>query len=267
MSVTWTAQHPSAAVEPPIHGAPVSEADLAPLPGPARRYLRAMGVVGRPRDTSFQLAWKGRFRTGVGSPWLRCEAWQRNTVGPISREFRMRLWAAGILPVHGRDSYEDGHGRMLIRPLNLFTTARAIGHEFDIGELVTWLDDAILFAPSMLLTPGVTWLEADATSFDLDVVDRGLRVHGRVRLDDRGLPLYFVTHDRWCANPVDRGRLIRAQWRTPVDEWAETGGRMTPVRGRAIWNLPQGEFPYADLRVVPESLAWSAALPDRGKER
>lgn len=266
MSVTWVTQRPSTVVAPPRDGAPVSEADLAPLPASARRYLRAMGVMGRPRDASFQLAWKGRFRTAVDSPWLRCDAWQRNAIGPVSRDFRMRLWAAGILPVHGRDSYEDGHGRMLIRPLNLFTVARATGREFDIGELVTWLDDAILFAPSMLLAPKVRWLETDATSFDLDVEDRGVRVHGRVRLDDRGLPLYFVTHDRWCANPVDRGRLIRAQWRTPVDEWTETDGRMVPVRGRAIWNLPQGEFPYADLRVVAGSLAWNEPRPDWGKE-
>jgi len=61
---------------------------------------------------------------------------------------------------------------------------------------------------------------------------------------------------------VDRGRLIRAQWRTPVDEWTEVDGRTVPVRVRAIWHLPQGEFTYADVRVVPENLAWNEPPPD-----
>lgn len=246
----------------PVVRVPVSEADLVPLPEPARRYLRAMGVVGSPRDASFQLAWKGRFRPSVGSPWLRCDAWQRNTREPVSRDFRMRRWAAGVFPVLGRDTYADGHGRLRIRPLGLFTAAEATGREMDLGELVTWLDDAVLFAPSMLLAPNVQWLSTDSHSFDLDFEDRGLRVHGRVRVDQRGLPLYFVTHDRWCANPVERGRLIRAQWRTPVDEWAEIDSRTVPVHGRAIWSLPQGEFTYADLRVVRESIAWNESGPD-----
>ena len=262
MSETLFTHRPGAADAAPVVRTLVSERDLAPLPEPARRYLRAMGVVGRARDTSFHLAWKGRFRPRVGSPWLRCDAWQCNTCEPVTRGFRMRLWAGGVVPVHGRDSYADGHGRMLIRTLGLFTIADATGHELDMGELVTWLDDAILFAPSMLLAPNVKWLEADGHSFDLDFEDHGLRVHGRVRVDARGLPLYFVTHDRWCANPVDRGRLIRAQWRTPVDEWTEVDGRTVPVRVRAIWHLPQGEFTYADVRVVPENLAWNEPPPD-----
>ena len=256
MSVTFYTCHPSADAAL-ISRAPVSEADLAPLPEPARRYLRAMRVLGRPRDTSFQLAWKGRFRPSPGTPWLRCDAWQRNTRVPVTRDFRMRLWAAGVLPVDGRDSYAEGHGRMRIRPLGLFTAADVTGHELDLGELVTWLDDAILFAPSMLLTPGVQWLEADDRSFDLDLADHGHRVRGRVRVDDRGLPLDFVTHDRWCENPVDRRRLIRAQWRTPVEEWALVDGRMVPVRVRAIWYLPQGEFPYADVQVVVGGIEWN----------
>ena len=262
MSDTVYTDRPSAADAAPGVRTSVSEADLAPLPEPARRYLRAMGVVGRPRDTSFQLAWNGRFRPRVGSPWLRCDAWQRNAREPVARDFRMRLWAGGVFPVLGRDSYANGHGRMLIRPLGLFKAADSTGHEFDMGELVTWLDDAILFAPSMLLAWNVKWLEADGQSFDLDFADHGLRVHGRVRVDERGLPLYFVTHDRWCSNPVDRGRLIRAQWRTPVDEWTDVDGRTVPVRVRAIWYLPQGEFPYADFRVVLGSLAWNEPPPD-----
>jgi hypothetical protein len=41
---------------------PVTEEDIAGLPTTVRRYLRAMGVVNRPRDWSFLAHFTGRFR-------------------------------------------------------------------------------------------------------------------------------------------------------------------------------------------------------------
>jgi hypothetical protein len=57
---------------------PVTEAQLGGLPGAAQRYLRFMGVVGRPADWSFLAHVTGRFRLRPGLPWMRCQAWQYN---------------------------------------------------------------------------------------------------------------------------------------------------------------------------------------------
>jgi hypothetical protein len=45
------------------------------------------------------------------------------------------------------------------------------GPEFDIGELVTYLNDLALLAPSMLLAPAVSWGPVDPRSFDLSLTD------------------------------------------------------------------------------------------------
>jgi len=266
-AIQSTASRPVLQPDPAVHARDaVTEADLTPLPEPARRWLRAVGVLGRPRDRSFRLAWKGRFRLRVGSPWSRCEARQYNTGPEIRRDFRMRVWVAALLPIHGHDLYAHGHGRMLVRAFDLFRVADARGPEFDMGELVTWLDDAVMFAPSMLLVPAVAWAAVDAGAFDVELRDHGLRVGGRVSVDERGVLPGFTTHDRWCENPIDRRRMIRAQWRTPVDRWDVVDGRTVPAGGRAIWDLPQGEFAYADLRVVPGSLAWNVPPADQPSE-
>jgi hypothetical protein len=47
----------------------VTEEDLARLPAVVQRYLRFMGVVGRPRDWSFRARYTGRFRLRPGEPW------------------------------------------------------------------------------------------------------------------------------------------------------------------------------------------------------
>ena len=54
-----------------VNVAPVTEADLDPLPETARRYLRFMRVVGRPRDWSFRMGFTGRFRRPAMAPgWI-----------------------------------------------------------------------------------------------------------------------------------------------------------------------------------------------------
>ncbi len=130
----------------------VTEGDLKALPEATRRYLGFMGVVGRPRDTSFRLHLRGRFRPS-GERWLDCEVWQYTSQPDVARIFHMRLRVGGVLPVYGRDLFVGGRGRLVIRPLDLFTVVDARGPEFDAGELVTYLNDAVLLAPSMLLVP------------------------------------------------------------------------------------------------------------------
>jgi hypothetical protein len=234
----------------------VTEADLSPLPEPAQRYLRTMGVVGRPRDWSFRLSFLGRFKVKPNAPWRPCEVWQYNTGVGITRTFFMRMRFAG-LPVIGRDTYRDGHGRMLGRLLDLVTVIDGSGPEFDLGELVTYLNDLVLLAPSMLLVPAVAWTAVDERSFELSLSDHGNTVRARVFLDERGAPVNFETTDRFCDDPANPKRLLRARWTTPMEGFQDVGGRKVPTRGRAVWHLPQGELCYADFALVPATLAFN----------
>jgi len=242
---------PPAGVLPPI-----TEAELAALPEAAQRYLRFMGVVGRPRDWSFRLGFAGRFKVKQHAPWRACEVWQYNTSPAITRTFLMRIRFAG-LPVIARDTYRDGHGRMLGKLLDRVTVIDGSGTEFDVGELVTYLNDMILIAPSMLLTPAVSFAPLDERSFEVAVVDAGNRVNARVSLDDRGAPIDFETTDRFCESPDDPRKLVRARWSTPVSGFQQIDGRMILKRAQAVWHLPQGDLPYADFEVIPDSVAFN----------
>lgn len=67
-----------------------------------------------------------------------------------------------------------GRGRMHGRLLGLVTVADGSGPEYDASELVTLLNDAVIFAPSMLLRLPVSWSAASDRSFDVALADRGL---------------------------------------------------------------------------------------------
>lgn len=247
----------------PTANPPVAEADLSGLPAVVQRYLGVMGVVGRPRDWSFRAHFRGRFRLRPDQSWMPMDAWQYNSAAEIARIFVMRLRWAGIARMLGSDTYLRGQGRMRGKLLNMITVADGQGPEFDVGELVTWLNDAILVAPSMLLGPATSWSEIDDRCFEVTLADAALTVTARVWVDERGAPSDFSTTDRYAALP---GGPIRARWTTPVAGWELGGERPIPTGGSAIWHLREGPFTYAEAGFVPGSVEYNVAPGTPGRQ-
>lgn len=251
----------------PGAGAVVTDDEVALLPDVVQRYLRFMGVVGRPRDRSFVARFTGRFRLGPDKPWMRCDAWQYNAAEPVARVFHMRLDFARVVPMVGHDTYVRGHGRMHGRLLGLVTVADGTGPEYDVSELVTYVDDCILFAPSMLLGPATRWAAAGDDAFDVTFTDSGITVSARVLVDREGRPVDVSTEDRWAALPDG---LVRARWTTPVAGWGDVGGRPVPAGVSAVWHLPDGEFTYGE--GCASAVEWDVPPPrsprhDAGRSR
>lgn len=238
----------------PAQAGPVSERQLTGLPSAAQRYLRFMGVVGRPPDWSYLAHCTGRFRLRPGWPWLPCEAWQYNSGLEVARVFRLRI--GGPLPMSARDAYLNGQGSVRGTLAGLVHLISGAGPEYDVSELVTYLNDAVFCAPGTLLNLPVTWTAAGDRCFDLTLRDAGHRVTARVFLDDRGAPVDFSTEDRWCDLP---GGLARVRWTTPVRGCRQAAGRWLPTRGTAIWHLPGGDFSYAELCFRPGDLRYNVA--------
>ncbi len=139
---------------------------------------------------------------------------------------------------------------MLIRLFDVFTVVSAAGPEYDIGELVTYLNDAVLIAPSMLLVPEVAWYSVDANSFDVALRDPGRTVTARVTIDECGAPKDFSTADRFYTDPDNPKRTMRARWTTPVAAWQVFDGRRIPVAGQATWHRSPMPTPASRLGAL-----------------
>ncbi|MDP9468250.1 MAG: hypothetical protein M3P32_05860 [Chloroflexota bacterium] len=236
----------------------VSGEELEELPATVQRYLGFMGVAGRPRVWSFRAQFRGRFWLRRELGWMSAVAWQYNSAPEIARVFVMRVRVGGIVPMVGCDTYLGGRGRMIGKVFNRLTVVDGHGEEFDIGELTTYLNDAVLLAPSMLLGPNTTWAEIDDRTFEVTLADAGRCVTGRVSIDESGAPSDFSTMDRFASLPSG---LQRAEWHTPVQRWHSGNGRNLPGPVEAIWLLPDGPLPYVRGEFVPESLRYNVAPP------
>lgn len=233
----------------------IDRAELDELPEAAQRYMTFMGVAGRPRETGFEAHFGGRFRLR-NMPWMPCEAWQYNSADPLGRVFHLRIDFARVLPMVGRDVYARGRGEMDGRLLGLVPVARGSGAEFDEGELVTFLNDAVLLAPSMLLGLPTSWADVDEDTFDITLSDGTQTVTGRVFVDERGAVHNFETTNRFTDLS---GSLARTRWTTPIAGWCVVEGRRLPTSCQAVWELPDRSFPYIEGRFVPGSVVYDTA--------
>lgn len=46
------------------------------------------------------------------------------------------------------------------------------------------------------------------------------------------------------------GRPLLATWSTPVTAYGEFEGLKLPVRGKAVWKLPDGDLEYLDVTII-----------------
>jgi hypothetical protein len=178
--------------------------------------------------------------------WLPCEAWFYDSALEIARVFMMRL-RFGLMPVVVRDMYVRGEGRMLGRVLDAFNIVDRSDQKIATGELVTYLNDAILMAPSMLLGPETRFSGIDDYSFEVTLLDHGQSVSARVFIDQDGRATNFSTVDRYGTDPARPDEMVRARWSTPVTGWTLVDGRPVAKGGKAIWHFPSGDFEYADF--------------------
>ena len=158
-----------------------------------------------------------------------------------------------LLPMTASDTYLRGRGRMLGKLAGMITVADGSGTEYDVSELVTWLNDTVLLAPSMLLCPAVSWAQVSDDAFDVTLSDAGHTVTARVFLDERGAPMEFAA-ERYATLP---GGLVLARWRTPVHSWSTVNGRPFPGPTEVVYDLPDGPFCYLEGGFVPASIAYN----------
>ncbi len=235
----------------------VTEADLAALPPAAQRFMRFMNVVGRPRDWSFRCHYEGRFL--FGGDWVPCQCAQYSSRLVVARFFHMSLRVKGIVPIYVRDTYFRGQGHMQGKALDTFAVADDESDEISIGECVTYLNDAVLMAPSMLLVPAVSWAAAGDDAFDLALTDCGRTVRARVFVASDGAVTDFSTSDRFYASPGSKEPPARAEWRTPIDGWQEHDGRKLPTSAHAAWMLASGPLTYIEIAFAPAALELNVA--------
>jgi hypothetical protein len=226
----------------------LTEADLAPLPDPVRRYVRGTGVLGRPSPRNFRATWSGRIRSNATSPWMAFTAEQVNTLDPPQRFFKMDAVMKG-LPVDVLHVYDKAGATMRVKVLSVFPMADAKGPDMTRAETVTLFNDLCILAPGALISPLITWEPIDGNAARARFTLRANSISAELRFNAAGELVSFVSDDRSAASS-DGGTLTRMRWSTPLREYAQMGPARVATRGDAVWHPATGAYAYGEFKLT-----------------
>lgn len=223
------------------------EAELARLPAPVQRYLRASGAVALPRPSRFEARWHGRIRQSASSAWMPFRATQTNFLdAPRARLFFMDATMKG-LPTQVFHAYVDERATMDVRLFGMLSVAHEEGATMTESETVTLLNDVCLFAPGALVDEGIAWQPIDERRARATITNAGFTVSAELVFGDDGMLVDFVSDDRSQSQGKDGFRKLR--WSTPMRSPRALGPLRLASAGEARWHPPEGAFAYIELEL------------------
>lgn len=238
--------------------APVTAADIAPLPALVQQYLHNSGALGRPPVRCFQVVYEAEMKARREASGLPGPAWQFDiTAPPWRRLFFMRSRMAG-LPMEVLHDYAGSEASMRVRVARLADVVNQRSAELARTETVTLLNDLCFFAPTALLSPAFAWRALDDRHVEVAFTNGPHRVAAVLAFDAAGDLVDFSSEDRAALRP--NGRFERMRWSTPMRDHRLIDGRRVPMRGEAIWHAPEGPFVYGHF-VLRDLLFDEAAQP------
>ncbi len=226
----------------------VSEADLASLPDPVRRYVRLSGAVGQPRVRNFHAVFAGRIRGGPKAAWMTFTGEQYNSYGPAERLFIMDATRSGV-PVVAFHRFQGMAATMRVKVASIFPVVDASGPEMLKAETVTLFNDLCVFAPGALVDPAIGWREVDATHAAGRYVREGVAIEALLTFDDQGRLIDFISDDRLAGSP-DGKSFTPIRWSTPLQDYRTFGATTISASGAGRWHPPGEEaYNYIELQL------------------
>ncbi|MEO8069614.1 MAG: DUF6544 family protein [Flavobacteriales bacterium] len=225
-----------------FHAAPahrIAEHDLASLPPPVQRYLRAAGVVGTLQPRSMRIEFDGSIR-GFDGPWMPFTSVQTNRFDAPARFFWIDATMMG-LPTKGLHAYENGKATMLIKLLGVVPVMEAHGPEMDQAETVTWFNDLCIYAPGALLDPRIVWSALDDHSSEATFTNGALSISATLVFNAADRLVDFTSDDRYA---LADGKAEPLRFSTPLRDHRAMHGLVLPSYGEAVWHRPEGPFVY-----------------------
>ncbi len=221
----------------------VSEKDIENLPVPIQKYLKYVGVLGKPKIETAKAIFKGEMRE-KGKDWFAFTSEQYNFFENPTRLFFMKAIFKG-LPTQGYHFYKDEEASMLIKLLSVFPVVDIIEPEMFKTETVTYFNDMCLFAPAALIDERIEWQTIDDRSVKATYTNKKATISAILYFNEKDQLINFISEDRMEVNSNQS-----VPFSTPVTKYGTINGYNLPIAADAVYQFPDGDFVYGKFYLL-----------------
>lgn len=224
----------------------LAEADLTELPVPVQNWLMKSGAMGKPIPQIVYLEQELEMQMKQDDEKMSpAIADQYFTTDPPAFNWSVKMEMNPIIPVTGRDKFEDGKGEMLIKLLSVFPVANAKDSpNIDEATLQRYLAEIVWF-PSAAISPYITWESIDDQSARATMEYKGTKGSGVFYFDEVGNFEKFVAMRYKDAEDPEK-----LEWVVEAIKIQELNGIKVPVDCEAKWKMDGEYWTWLKLRVT-----------------
>jgi len=228
----------------------LAESDLSELPLPVQNWLKSSGAVGKPIIQTVYLEQELEMQMKQDDEkWNSAKADQYFTLDPPAFNWSVKMEMNPIIPVTGRDKFEDGKGEMLIKLFSAFPVANAKGSpKIDEATLQCHLAEIVWF-PTAATSSYITWESIDDQSAHATMEYKGTKGSGVFYFDEAGNFQKFVAiRYKYAADKE------KTEWVVEALKIEERNGIKIPVQCEAKWKVDGEYWTWLKLQLTSISL-------------
>jgi hypothetical protein len=224
----------------------ISEQTITHLPEPVKNWLRNCGTIGKEPIQSIFLKQDLQMRMKPEQEkWIEAKASQYFTTDPPAFNWFVNMNLNPLIPVAGRDKYQNGQGEMMIKMFSLIPIAHASGNEKTYQATLQRYLAEIVWFPSAALSSYITWEEIDSNSATATMQYQGTEGSGTFHFDDAGNFKKFVAmryKDIKDAQPTE--------WTVTALKNQEFNGITIPSELSVYWKLESFDWHWLKLQIT-----------------
>jgi hypothetical protein len=225
----------------------VEAKDLEKLPPLVKNWLEQSNIVGKDKILKVTLQQSGEMITSPeAKKWMSVEAEQVFNVEKPAFVWLAKVKMIPEIYLFGRDQYENGKGKMLIKLLSLIPIVNAKGEEIDQGTMLRFLGEMVWF-PSAALNDYLTWEQVSAEKVKVTMKYKDKEVTGFFNFDKKGALLSFEAKRYFSRK---EGATLE-DWLVTIEQnsYKEFKGINVPTKSSVTWKLKEGAFTWYKLEI------------------
>lgn len=241
-----------------------SEADVAELPEPVRRYFARNLHEGMPHQSCVRVRESGTMRQKPGQPWTEFVAEEYLVANPPGMVWYARSRPLPLVWIDSLRVHLRGRAHVLTKLLSSVSSVDRSDEATRRSTLLRYVAALPLFPGALLPAEDRSWAEDGGNSARLVLKDGALELSGVFFFDELGNITRFETEQRPL---LGRSQPTSVRWIVCYSEHRAFGSSddlLLPTKIDAEWEIEGKSFHDLEMRVEEFQLdvphAWGAAL-------